>query len=151
MDGLNTLPGDRQASAPILDLLRSFGFEDSNTLYSLAARLPAADIDDPTRAARIAIGQWFARLLDQAELDAEEAFLLGRAAFTAVDCNRRRPESFLAEEVPGELVSRLRLSLRVSCPPDTPAVMMVQPLDPPAPFAAVVAWFRRRPRPVRSA
>ena len=63
--------------APVLDLLRSLGVRDPNTLYALAARLPGEGAEDPARAARVILGEWFARLLGRGDLDAEQAFLLG--------------------------------------------------------------------------
>jgi hypothetical protein len=152
MDGLIAHSIDRRAQAPIHDLLRSFGFEDPNTLHSLAARLPTpADDEDPAGAAQTAIGEWFVPLLNHDEITAEEAFRLGRAAFVTQECARRWPMALLADELPQGFADRLRQGLPIGCPPDMPTAMVVQSLDSPAPFASIVAWFRRWARPVRPA
>ncbi|MGE0117764.1 MAG: hypothetical protein AB7S71_00890 [Dongiaceae bacterium] len=152
MDALSAVRHDHQPAPPILDLLRSFGIADANALYALAARLPAAaDVDDPTRAARTIIGRWFARLLDRADLEAEEAFRLGRAAFVALDGGSLWPKALLSDDVPGELAEQIRRSLPAPCPAAAQAVMVVQSLGPPAPFAAGAAWLRGRLMPVRTA
>lgn len=152
MDALSAVRHDHQPAPLILDLLRSFGIPDANALYALAARLPAvADVDDPTRAARMIIGQWFARVLDRPDLEAEEAFRLGRAAFVALDGDRRWPKALLADDAPGELAEQMRRSLPSPCPAAAQAVMVIQSLDPPAPFAAGAAWLRGRLMPARPA
>jgi hypothetical protein len=152
MDALSALRHDQQPAPPILDLLRSFGIDDPHTLYALAARLPApADIDDPARAARIVLGQWFARLLGRPDLEAEEAFLLGRAAFVALGGDGRWAKALLADDAADELCAKLRQSLPLPCPTAAQTVMLVQSLDPPAPLAGFAAWFGGRARPVRPA
>lgn len=152
MDALSALRHDQQPAPPILDLLRSFGIGDPNILYALAGRLPApADIDDPTRAARTVLGQWFARLLDRPDVDAEDAFLLGRAVFVALGGSARWPRALLAEDAPEELCAKLRQSLPLPCPAAAQTVMVIQSLDSPAPLAGVAAWFRGRSRPARPA
>ncbi len=152
MDALSALRHDQQPAPPILDLLRSFGIGDPNILHALAGRLPApADIDDPTRAARTVLGQWFVRLLDRPDVDAEDAFLLGRAVFVGLGGSVRWPRALLAEDAPDELCAKLRQSLPLPCPTAAQTVMVIQPLDAPAPLAGVAAWFRGRPRPARPA
>jgi hypothetical protein len=152
MDALSTVRHDQQPAPPVLDLLRSFGIDDPNVLSALAAKLPApADIDDPARAARIVLGQWFAHLLDRPDLDPEEAFLLGRAGFVAVAGGSRWAKALLTDDTAGELCAKLRQSLPLPCPTAAQTVMLVQSLDPPTPFAALAAWFRGRQRPVRPA
>lgn len=152
MDALSVARHDHPPAPPILDLLRSFGIADANALYALAARLPAStDIDDPTRAARMLLGQWFARLLDRSDLEADEAFRLGRAAFIALGGDRRWPKALLADDAPEDLATHLRQSLPRPCPAAAQAVMVVQPLDPPAPFAAGAAWLRSWLMPARAA
>ena len=151
MDALSTMRHDHQPAAPILDMLRSFGIADANALYALAARLSAAaDADDPARGARTVIGQWFARLLERADLEPEDAFRLGRAAFAAAGGDRRWPKALLADDTPGALSELLRQSLPCPCPAADQAAMVVQSLDPPVPLAAGAAWLRgrlMRPRP----
>lgn len=152
MDALSALRHDQQPAPPILDLLRSFGIGDPSILCALAARLPApADIDDPTRAARIVLGQWFAGLLGRADLEAEEAFLLGRAAFVALGGGNRWAKALLADDAPDELCAKLRQSLPLPCPTAAQTVMVIQSLDPPAPLAGFAAWFHGRQRPARPA
>jgi hypothetical protein len=152
MDGLIVRPIDRQAKAPIHDLLRTFGFEDPNTLSSLAARLPMTpDEDDPTGAAQTAIGEWFVPLLNQDEISADEAFRLGRAAFVTQGCASRWPMALLADELPQGFADRLRQGLPIGCPPDMPTAMVVQSLSSPAPLSSIVAWFRRWVRHARPA
>jgi hypothetical protein len=152
MDALSALRHDQQPAPPILDLLRSFGIDDPNILDSLAARLPApADIDDPTRAARTMLGQWFAQVLDQPDLESEEAFLLGRAVFVAVGGGGRWAKALLADDAPDELCTKLRQSLPFPCPTAAQTVMVVQSLDPPAPLAGFATWFGGGTRPVRPA
>jgi len=152
MDGLIVRPIDRQAKAPIHDLLRTFGFEDPNTLSSLAARLPTTpDEDDPTGAAQTAIGEWFAPLLNQDAISADQAFRLGRAAFITQGCASRWPMALLADELPQGFADRLRQGLPIGCPPDMPTAMVVQSLSSPAPLASMVAWFRRWVRHARHA
>jgi len=152
MDALSALRHDHQPAPPILDLLRSFGIGDPNLLHALAARLPApTDIDDPTRAARVVLGQWFARLLDRPDLDAEDAFRLGRAAFVALGNDRRWAAGLLDENAADELRARLRDCLPHACPVAAQTVMLVQPLDPPAPIAALAGLLRGRAGTVRPA
>lgn len=152
MDALSALRHDQQLAPPILDLLRSLGIDDPNILYTVAAKLPApADIDDPARAARVVLGQWFARLLDRPDLDAEEAFLLGRAGFVALAGGSRWADALLAEDTPAELCTKLQQSLPLPCPTAAQTVMLVQSLDPPTPVAGFAALFRGRQRPVRPA
>jgi hypothetical protein len=151
MDALSALRHDELPAPPILDLLRSFGIADPSMLHMLAARLPApADIDDPARAARIMLGQWFARLIDQPDMDAEDAFLAGRLAFVGLDGATRWPKALLAEDAPDELCDNLRQRQPLPCPTAAQTVMLIQSLDPPAPMAALVGWLRR-PRSVRPA
>jgi hypothetical protein len=145
MDAVSVMRQDRQPAAPVLDLLRSLGVSDANTLYALAARLPtpAADgVGDPTRAARVILGEWFARLLNRADLDAEQAFLVGRAAFVAVDGGNRYPGALMTEEPPAEFCAELRRNMPLPTPAAAPAAMPVQSLDPPPLLATVAAWFR---------
>jgi hypothetical protein len=152
MDALSALRHDQKPAPPIHDLLRSFAIGDPDILCALAARLPAAaDLDDPTRAARTVLGQWFAGLLDRPDVDAEEAFLLGRAAFVALGGGGRWPGALLAEEPPAELCAKLRQGLPLPCPDAAQTVMVIQSLDPPSPLAGLAAWFRGRPRPARPA
>jgi len=145
MDAVSVMRHDRQPAAPVLDLLRSLGVRDPNTLYALAARLPAPTVDgaeETARAARVILGEWFARLLDRPGLDAEQAFLLGRAAFVALDGGNRYPGALMAEEPAGDFCEELRKNLPQPSPAAAPAVMMVQSLDPPALLAPVAALFR---------
>ncbi len=145
MDAVSVMRQDRQPAAPVLDLLRSLGVRDPNTLYALAARLPASPADgaeDPARAARVILGEWFARLLNRTDLDADQAFLTGRAAFVAVDGGNRYPGALMTEEPPGEFCEELRRNAPLASPAAAPAVMMVQSLDPPALLAPIVALFR---------
>jgi hypothetical protein len=152
MDALSALRHDQQPAPAILDLLRSFGIVDPNALHELAARLPApADIDDPTRAARTVLGQWFVRLVDRPDVDAEDAFLFGRAVFVASGGSVRWPRALLTEDAPDELCAKLRQSLPLPCPAAAQTVMVVQSLEVPAPLAGVAAWFRGQSRPVRPA
>ena len=145
MDALSVIRHDRQPAAPVLDLLRSLGVRDPHTLYALAARLPAPAVDgtgDPTRAARVILGEWFGRLLNRVDLDAEQAFLLGRAAFVALDGGNRYPGALMSEEPPTDFCAELRRNMPYASPAAAPAVMMVQSLDPPALLAPVAALFR---------
>ena len=144
MDAVSVMRHERQPAAPVLDLLRSLGVRDPNTLYALATRLPApADsAEDPAHAARVILGEWFARLLDQPGLDTAQAFLLGRAAFVALDGGNRYPGALMAEEPAGDFCEELRKNLPLASPAAAPAVMMVQSLDPPALLAPVAALFR---------
>jgi hypothetical protein len=145
MDAVSVMRQDRQPAAPVLDLLRSLGVRDPNTLYALAARLPAAPTDDAgdsARAARVILGEWFARLLNQTDLDADQAFLLGRAAFVAVDGGSRYPGALMTEEPPSDFCEQLRRNVPLASPPAAPAVMAVQSLDPPALLAPLAALFR---------
>ncbi len=145
MDALSVIRHDRQPATPVLDLLRSLGVRDPNTLYALAARLPAPVVDgadDPTRAARVILGEWFGRLLNRTDLDAEQAFLLGRAAFVALDGGNRYPGALMSEEPPADFCAELRRNMPCASPAAAPAVMMVQSLNPPALLAPVAALFR---------
>jgi hypothetical protein len=145
MDALSVIRHDRQPAAPVLDLLRSLGLRDPNTLYALAARLPAPPVDGadyPTRAARAILGEWFGRLLNRTDLDAEQAFLLGRAAFVAVDGGNRYPGALMSEEPPADFCAELRRNAPCASPAAAPAAMVVQSLDPPALLAPVAALFR---------
>ena len=141
MDAVSVIRHDRQPATPVLDLLRSLGVRDPNTLYALAARLPAPadDAGDPTRAARVILGEWFGRLLAQADLDAEQAFLLGRAAFVAVDGGKRYPGALMTEDPPAEFLGELRRQVPQPSPAAAPAAMLVQSLAPPAVLAPVAA------------
>jgi hypothetical protein len=144
MDAVSVMRHDRPPAAPVLDLLRSLGVRDPNTLYALAARLPApADgLKDPARAARVILGEWFGRLLNRTDLDAEQAFLLGRAAFVALDGGDRYPGALMSEEAPADFCDELRRNLPLASPAAAPAVMLVQSLAAPALLAPVAAWFR---------
>jgi hypothetical protein len=141
MDAVSVIRHDRQPAAPVLDLLRSLGVRDPNTLYALAARLPAGaeGAGDPARGARVILGEWFARLLAQADLDAEQAFLLGRAAFVAVDGGNRYPAALMTEDPPAEVLTELRRQVPQPSPAAAPAAMLVQSLAPPALLAPVAA------------
>ena len=145
MDAVSVMRPDRQPVAAVLDLLRSLGVREPNTLYALAARLPAAPVDgagEPAGPARVILGEWFARLLNRTDLDADQAFLLGRAAFVAIDGGNRYPGALMAEEPPGAFCDDLRGNVPLSAPPAAAAVMPVQPLDPPALLATVAALLR---------
>jgi hypothetical protein len=145
MDAVSVMRQDRQPAAPVLDLLRSLGVSDANTLYALAARLPtpaADDAGDPTRAARVILGEWFARLLSRADLDAEQAFLLGRAAFVAIDGGNRYPGALMTEEPSNEFRVELHRNVPLSSPAAAPMAMPVRPLDAPGILAPVAALFR---------
>jgi hypothetical protein len=142
MDAVSVMRPDRQPAAPVLDLLRSLGVRDPNTLYALAARLPADGAEDPAHAARVILGEWFARLLDRADVDADQAFLIGRAAFVAVDGGNRYPGALMTDEPPGDFREELCRNAPLAVPAAAPAVMMVQSLDPPAVLAPIAALFR---------
>jgi hypothetical protein len=145
MDAVSVMRQDRQPAAAVLDLLRSLGVRDPNTLYALAARLPGAPTegaDDPARAARVILGEWFGRLLGRTDLDAEQAFLLGRAAFVAVDGGNRHTAALMTEEPPADFCDELRRNLPLAAPAAAPAVMLVQSLDPPPVLAPIAAVFR---------
>jgi hypothetical protein len=145
MDTVSVMRQDRQPAAAVLDLLRSLGVRDPNTLYALAVRLPAAPTDgaeDPARAARAILGEWFGRLLNRADLDVDQAFLLGRAAFLAVDGGSRYPGALMAEEPPADFREELCRNVPLASPAAAPAVMLVQSLDPPALLAPIAALFR---------
>ena len=70
------------------------------------------------------LGEWFARLLSRTDLDAEQAFLLGRAAFVAIDGGNRYPGALMTDEPSNEFRTELRS------------------LDAPAALAPVTALFR---------
>jgi hypothetical protein len=145
MDAVSVMRQDRQPAAPVLDLLRSLGVRDANTLYALAARLPAAPTDgaeEPARAARVILGEWFGRLLNRTDIDADQAFLLGRAAFVAVDGGNRYPGALMTEEPPADFCEELRRNVPLASPAAAPAVMLVQSLDPPALLAPIAALVR---------
>ncbi|HUL08414.1 MAG TPA: hypothetical protein VLV76_18960 [Candidatus Acidoferrum sp.] len=145
MDAVSVMRHERQPAPAVLDLLRSLGVRDPNTLYALAARLPAAPPDgagDPARAARVILGEWFGRLLERPELDAEQAFLVGRAAFVGLDGGSRYPGALMADEPPAELCAELRQGVPLPSPAAAPAAMLVQSLDPPALLAPVAALLR---------
>jgi hypothetical protein len=150
MDAVSVMRQERQPAAAVLDLLRSLGVRDPNTLYALAARLPAAPSDgaeEPARAARVILGEWFSRLLNRTDLDAGHAFLLGRAAFVAIDGGNRYAGALMAEEPSAHFCEELRASVPLASPAAAPAVMMVQSLDPPpllAPIAALVRSARTK-------
>jgi hypothetical protein len=152
MDALSALRHDQQPAPPILDLLRSLGIADPNVLYALAANLPApSDVDDPARTARIVLGQWFARLLDRPDLEPEEAFVLGRAAFVALGGDGRWARALLTDDISDELCTTMRQNLPIPCPSAAQTVMLVQSLDAPAPVASLTGWLRGRHTPVRPA
>jgi hypothetical protein len=143
MDAVSVMRQDRQPAPPVLDLLRSLGVSDANTLYALAARLPTPAADgDPTRAARVILGEWFARLLSRTDLDAEQAFLLGRAAFVAIDGGNRYPGALMTEEPSNEFRVELHRNVPLSSPAAAPMAMPVRPLDAPGILAPVAALFR---------
>lgn len=142
MDAVSVMRHDRQPAAAILDLLRSLGVGDPNTLYALAARLPADGAEDPARAARVILGEWFARLLSRTDLDAEQAFLLGRAAFVAIDGGNRYPGALMTEEPSNEFRVELHRNVPLSSPAAAPMTMPVRSLDAPGALAPVTALFR---------
>jgi hypothetical protein len=145
MDAVSVMRHERQPAAPVLDLLRSLGVRDPNTLYALAARLPATPSDgaaDPAGAARVILGEWFGRLLGRTDLDAEQAFLLGRAAFVALDGGSRYPGALMTEDAPAEFTAELHRHVPQPSPAAAPAAMLVQSLDPPALLAPVAALLR---------
>ena len=145
MDAVSVMRHDRQPAAPVLDLLRSLGIDDPNTLYALAARLPAPPDDgakDPARAARVILGEWFARSLSRTDLDAEQAFLLGRAAFAAIDGGNRFPGALMADEPSNEFRAELHQSVPLPSPAAAPMTMPVRSLDAPAALAPITALFR---------
>ena len=145
MDAVSVMRHDRQPAAPVLDLLRSLGIGDPNTLYALAARLPAATVDgaeDPARAARVILGEWFARLLCRTDLDAEQAFLLGRAAFVAIDGGNRFPGALMTDEPSNEFRAELHQNVPLPSPAAAPMSMPVRSLDARAALSPITALFR---------
>jgi len=145
MDAVSVIRHDRQPAAPVLDLLRSLGVRDPQALYALAARLPAAPADaagDPAHATRVILGEWFGRLLDRTDLDAEQAFLVGRAAFVVLDGGNRYPGALMSEDPPAEFCAELRQNAPLPSPAAAPAAMLVQSLAAPALLASVAAFFR---------
>jgi hypothetical protein len=142
MDAVSVMRHDRQPGAPVLDLLRSLGIREPNTLYALAARLPADGSEDPARAARVILGEWFARLLSRTDLDAEQAFLLGRAAFVAIDGGNRYPGALMTDEPSNEFRVELHQSVPLPSPAAAPMTMPVRSLDAPAALAPITALFR---------
>ena len=93
-------------------------------------------------AARVILGEWFGRLLGRTDLDAEQAFLLGRAAFVALDGGSRYPGALMTEDAPAEFTAELHRSVPQPSPAAAPAAMLVQSLDPPALLAPVAALLR---------
>jgi hypothetical protein len=142
MDAVSVMRHDRQPAALILDLLRSLGVRDPNTLYALAARLPGEGAEDPARAARVILGEWFARLLGRSDLDAEQAFLLGRAAFVAIDGGNRYPGALMSDEPSNEFRAELHQNVPLSSPAAAPMAMPARSLDAPGVTAPVRALFR---------
>jgi hypothetical protein len=142
MDAVSVMRHDRQPAAPILDLLRSLGVRDPNTLYALAARLPGEGAEDPARAARVILGEWFARLLGRSDLDAEQAFLLGRAAFVAIDGGNRHPGALMTEEPSNEFRVELHQNVPLPSPAPAPMAMPVRSLDAPGVLAPIAALVR---------
>jgi hypothetical protein len=146
MDAVSVMRHDRQPAAPALDLLRSLGIGDPNTLYALAARLPAATVDgpeEPARAARVILGEWFGRLLCRPDLDAEQAFLVGRAAFVAIDGGNRYPGALMTDEPSNEFRAELHQNVPLPSPAAAPMTMPVRSLDAPAALAPITALLRR--------
>ena len=144
MDALSVVRHDRQVPPAILDVLRSLGVRDPHALYSLAARLPATDGvgEDAAHRARVVLGERFARLLDRPDLDPEQAFVIGRAAFVAVDGGGRCPTALMDNDPPMALIDAMRRSVPPPCPPAAPTPMAIQSLDPPPLLAPLRTWLR---------
>jgi hypothetical protein len=90
----------------------------------------------------VILGEWFGRLLSRADLDAEQAFLLGRAAFVAIDGGNRYPGALMADEPANEFRAELHQNVPLASPAAAPMAMPVRSLDAPAALAPITALSR---------
>ena len=83
------------------------------------------------RHAKQRLADWFAAVLDGADLEADATLAAGRAAYILTGAARRWPEHFLSDDPLPRAMSHALLRLApVPVPEPTPAVMVDQSLDP---------------------
>lgn len=146
MDTVMPVSGTPDAIAAVTSLLLSLGVSHAEEALALAAGLAvvAADggTEDPRRRAMLRLGEWFSRNLGQPALDPEQAFLIGRAAFVAVDGAKRWPGVLLADAPPADFIEALAAQAPRPCPVVPPLPMAVQPIEAPSLFAPLAALVR---------
>ena len=146
MDDVTFTP-DLGLAAP--QLLNSLGIRDAAEIDRLARQLIAStasdDADLVNNVAVTRLGEWFARCLQQDDLSAEQAFVIGRAAFVAVDGADRWPGVLLSEAPPADFLRDIVGVVIQPCPPSLPAVMPTQNLENHSMLAWVVRVLRGSP------
>jgi hypothetical protein len=144
MDTVMAVSVPPDAFAAVASLLLSLGINNAAEALPLATALATVAegaVEEPRRRAMRRIGEWFARHLGQPELDPEQAFLIGRAAFVAADAAKRWPGVLLADAPPEFVEALVAQAPRLS--PALPALPMVaQPLEAPSLLAPVAAAIR---------
>lgn len=153
MDTMNAALKAPLDTRPVEALVRSFGLSDprhvERAVAAALAGLPqrARSADAVASHARGRIADWLAAALDSDDPDDGRLIALGRAAFLAIDGPRRWGGRFLAEdELPEPFVHALRRAAPRPRPPERPAAMPDQPLDPMTPVVALARMVFRRPR-----
>jgi hypothetical protein len=146
MDDLTFTP-DLGLAAP--QLLNSLGIGDAAEIDRLAGQLVAStaleDADLLNNVAVTRLGEWFARCLQRDDLSAEQAFVIGRAAFVAVDGAGRWPGVLLSEAPPADFLRDIVGVAVQPCPPPLPAVMPTQNLENHSALAWIVRVLRGAP------
>jgi hypothetical protein len=133
---------------PVVALFQGLGFTDPAGVAG-AAEIAFCDLEPGVtqadlmmRHARRRLADWFAVVLDRAELDDDAMLAAGRAAYLLADAARRWPEHFLSDDpLPRAMRQALRRVAPMPVPQPTPAVMVDQPLDPLSAGHALRALF----------
>lgn len=118
---------------------------------ALARRAPDPGDTDPatesTACPQAALRAWFASVLDVE--DGPELLAVGHAAFLACEGPRRWPDVLLADDPPDDFVAAMRAATPPLTPPERPATMVEQSLDPwSASDLKPSTWLGRLLRPI---
>jgi len=146
MDDVTFTP-DLGLAAP--QLLNSLGVRDAAEIDRLSRQLIAStaseDAELVNNVAVTRLGEWFARCLQRNDLSAEQAFVIGRAAFLAVDGADRWPGVLLSDDPPAGFLRDIVGVVVQPCPPSLPAVMPTQSLESPGALTWVARVLRGTP------
>jgi hypothetical protein len=148
MDTVMAVSVPPDAIAAVASLLLSLGINNAAEALPLATALATVAegaVEEPRRQAMRRLGEWFSRHLGQPDLDPDQAFLIGRAAFVAADAAKRWPGVLLADAPPAEFIEALAAQAPRLSPALPPLQMVAQPLEAPSLLAPVTALIRGVP------
>jgi hypothetical protein len=130
-------------------LLSSLGLRDVGEIERLTRQLVAStaseDADLVNNVAVTQLGEWFARCLGRDDLSAEQAFVIGRAAFVGLDGANGWPGVLLSDAPPADFLSGMAGVVVQPCPPSLPSVMPTQSLSSRGPLAFLLRVLRGSP------